>query len=299
MEDQTAGKAPLGECQKNGVASGLNADVGKDILDSAGLSAVHPSPDDIPHMQETFDCIGEVCDHRGIWDWSKYFGRTSKATSSTTFSELLSSAAGGVALFGFIAGFWQKLAHHPASSLELLLIPVMGLVVMCAAAIYFAYDKTPRMRIEVSTTSGPSTSLCLSVTNRGKPTNFSAFCDIIGHSNGDNDFRRGEYRCGWDNGKKRRVFIQTNETDNIVIASFRDVIPFDFSELILWEVIADDSVPRESVRWQQHPNETLPGFDLRIRIVGENTMAPQTFFYTVKPFRFTGPLEMLPTEVMV
>lgn len=207
--------------------------------------------------------------------------------------------SGGVAFFGFIAGFWQKLAHHPASSLELLLIPVMGLVVMCAAAIYFAYDKTPRMRIEVSTTSGPSTSLCLSVTNRGKPTNFSAFCDIIGHSNGDNDFRRGEYRCGWDNGEKRRVFIQTNETDSIVIASFRDVIPFDFSELILWEVIADDSVPRESVRWQQHPNETLPGFDLRIRIVGENTKMSPTFSYTVKPFRFTGPLEMLPTEVMV
>lgn len=186
----------------------------------------------------------------------------------------------------------QKWMFQRATVLDTVLITAVPFLIT-AIILVVRSKRAPNMKIQVGNTSGPSTSIFLTITNLGVSTTFSAFCDIIGHPDGVNDFRRGEFRCGWDDGKSDRCLIRKDETESVVVASFSDVVPYKVSEMILWEVIAGDAIPRQSARWSQNPDENLPTFRLRMRIVAENTKSPKFLAFTVRPARFTGPLEVV------
>jgi hypothetical protein len=180
--------------------------------------------------------------------------------------------------------------HRPITNLGMLLWPLLPVGILAAFMFIHKYA-TPQMNIRVHPTSGPSTTVFLKLTNSGRDSTFSAFGEIVGHPNGVNDFRRGEFQFGWDDGILARRLIHRNETASIVIASF-DLVDKYLSELKVWEVSGPACVPWESFRWNVDPKETLPAFELRIRIVAEKTQSPKTFNFTVKPKAYMGPLEL-------
>lgn len=185
-------------------------------------------------------------------------------------------------------------------------IIVLGLITFAVALTIFnllallapvVSDKLrPRLNLEIQPTSGASDSLSLNITNLGRSTALlSAFCEITGHSNGVNDYPRGEYRCGWENGITETRQIRTGETASLLIATVQDVRRFELSEMILWRVVAGEKVKWASCRWYQHPDERLPEFDLKIRLVGDKSRGLEPLRYRLKPYCSHGPLEMLPT----
>jgi hypothetical protein len=187
----------------------------------------------------------------------------------------------------------QKWLHHPATTLDIVLITAVPFLILLCITLIRA-TRRPCMNIQAHPTGGPSTSIFLNVTNFGEATTFSAFCGIVGHPNGVGDYRRGEFRCGWEDGSVDCKLIQRDETASVLIASFGEVVRNDLSELTLWEVVhGRGSVQWESFRWNQDPREVLPGFDIRIKIVGEKTREPKVVDYTVRPVHFAGPLEMV------
>jgi hypothetical protein len=187
-------------------------------------------------------------------------------------------------------------AHRPVSNLGMLLWSLLPVCIVLIVILIRSRTK-PKMKIQVHPTGGRGSSIFLTVTNLGKATTFSAFCSIVGHPNGANDFRRGEFRCGWEDGRVDRILIQKGEAANLLIAKFHDAGMPSLLRLTLWEVINGDSVPTESSSWNQLPSEALPGFEIKVRIVGEKTREPKVFDYTVRPSRYTGPLEMVQSEV--
>jgi hypothetical protein len=202
---------------------------------------------------------------------------------------------GGVALLGLIAGYWQRLAHHPASSLELVLIPLGGFIAMAAFAFYVNRVRG-EMNLLVTPSEGPGIQQILIVKNLGKKDTFSAFCEIIGHPNGVNDYRRGEFRCGWGDGSVPKKTIPSGETESILIGSLSEVVKFDLCEMILWEVVEGKKNVRGSFRWNRHPDERLPSFNIRIRFTSENSDKTQRYTCSVGPYTFHGPLRMLMLE---
>jgi hypothetical protein len=198
---------------------------------------------------------------------------------------------GSVTVLGLVVGFWKKLAHHPASSLELVLIPLVGWLIMCAFALYTNRVKGS-MKLLLTPSEGPGTHQILIVKNLGKRDTFSAFCEIIGHPNGVNDYRRGEFRCGWGDGSVPKKTIPSGETESILISSFSEVVRFDLSEMILWEVIEGKKNVRGSFRWNQHPDEQMPSFNMKIRFTSESSGKSQTCICSVGPYSIHGPLRM-------
>jgi hypothetical protein len=190
----------------------------------------------------------------------------------------------------------KNLAHKPVSNLGMLLWSLLPVCIVLIV-ILIRSRTNPKMKIKVHPSGGRGASIFLSVTNSGKSTTFSAFCSIVGHPNGAKDYRRGEFRCGWEDGRVDHMLIQNGETANVLIAKFHDVGTHSMLRLTLWEIINGDSVPTESSSWNQDPHEVLPGFEIRIRIVGEKTKEPEVFDYTVRPARYTGPLEMVQSGV--
>jgi len=156
-------------------------------------------------------------------------------------------------------------------------------------------DRSPHLKVSVTPTSGPTSSLCLTVKNLGKPSNISAFCEIIGHPNGVNDFRTGEFRIGWE-GAIQRKLLNKDESANLLLASFEELITLNQCELMTWQNVEGKPSIFNSARWNKIPKEKLPGFDLKIRIVGDNTKAARTFTCTVRPHSFIGPLEVVNLE---
>jgi hypothetical protein len=150
-----------------------------------------------------------------------------------------------------------------------------------------------KMNLLLTPSEGPGTQQILVVKNLEKRDTFSVFCEIIGHPNGSNPFRKGEFRCGWGDGSIPRKTIPYGETKNILIATFSEVVKFDLSEMVLWEVVEGKSVVRGSFRWNQHPDEALPSFNIKIRITSENSGKSQTYTCSVGPYSFSGPLRML------
>ena len=81
-----------------------------------------------------------------------------------------------------------------------------------------------------------------------------------------------------------------------MIGSYNEVVKFDLSEMILWEVVEGKKNVRGSFRWNQHPDEQLPSFNVKIRFTSENSDKSQTYTCSVGPYSFHGPLRMLMLE---
>jgi hypothetical protein len=191
-----------------------------------------------------------------------------------------------------IAAVCLWFTHLSVPTKILVLTPILAWLVQTVAWLVRVASLSPSVNIRVHPTSGPATTIFLKVTNLDKSTTFSAFGEIVGHPNGVNDFRRGEFQFGWDDGKLERRLIHRDETASVVIASFEEVGKY-LNELKVWEVVGPECVPWESFRWNVYPQEILPAFEMRVRIVGENTHSPKTFSFTVRPKEFMGPLELL------
>lgn len=202
---------------------------------------------------------------------------------------------GGVTVLGLIVGYWQKLAHHPASSLELVLIPLVGSIIMSTFAL--VVNKVTPLNVELGSTSGPSPLLLLNVTNKGKEMLFTAYAEITGHPNGVNLPKTGKFRLEWRDNKTTAQTITHGATESLVIATFEGTYVTDMKEAIVWESVSGLRTKHSSFRWYTTKDEPLPAFTLKITIVGDKAEEPFVKDFTLRPQRCHGPLELIATEV--
>jgi hypothetical protein len=200
-------------------------------------------------------------------------------------------------LLTFIASESSKKGlHHPASNFLILVAPPLTLLLILVIVGIVRGVFTHRLDIRALPSGGPNERLTLGIRNRGKQGTFSAFCEIIGHPNGVNDFPKGEFRCGWGDGTLERKMIPHGETESILIASFRDVTKYVLSEMTLWEVIEGRSLEKAWLRWHQGKEEILPSFNIQIRITCEGSKEEKKYTCGVGPASSVGPLKMLIEE---
>jgi hypothetical protein len=204
---------------------------------------------------------------------------------------------GGVTVLGIVIGIARRLAHHPASTLELILIPTIGFLVMSAFALYV--NKVTLLNVELGATSGPSPFLLLNVTNKGKEMLFTAYGEITGHPNGVNPHRTGKFQLKWRESKTTAQMIPHGGMESLVIATFEETLVRDMKEAFVWEAVGGLHMKHSSFRWYGTKDELLPGFTLRITIVGDQTENALVKNFNLRPQNCHGPLELIPIEVFV
>jgi hypothetical protein len=226
---------------------------------------------------------------------AEWFKRRLQAIEGNIVYTLL--AALGVYLLTLLPFATVKLwLSKPVSNLSMVLWSLLP------AAFFFAVllvsrIRNPAIHFQVCPTSGPSQSISLIVKNLGRTTTFSAFCEIVDHPNGSNDYRKGEFRCGWGDGSAEQRLLPKDETSTILIAAFsRPAHMDDILQADLLEVLGQNAKRWDTFRWQEYPDGRLPAFILRIRLVAERTRKPKVLLYTLKPCGYLGPLEMVVHE---
>jgi hypothetical protein len=198
------------------------------------------------------------------WVLGRVFGNRLGGNFKYDLLRTLVFSSGSITVLGLLWGFGRRLAHHPASSLELVLIPLIGLLLLTAMSLFLSREE--KLNLIVVPSDGPAAHLLLVVRNMGRDATFSAFGRITGHPNGANAFRKTEFRLGWGDGTVARRVIHRGETERIFIASFIEVIPHDLSQMDVWQVVEDRQTEAASFRWNVVSGDPLPSFTLILRI---------------------------------
>jgi len=144
--------------------------------------------------------------------------------------------------------------------------------------------------------SGPSSSIRLTVENRGHTTDFSARCALLGLSNSPNPPSKAVYPLKWDGRTDQWVTIHRGNSENLFIAQFGAEYVVGVGEMVLVQrspVGALDDYDRETWAFGTKEEE-LPTYEIEVRIVGKDLVKALARRYFVRPSRDRGPLEMIP-----
>lgn len=154
----------------------------------------------------------------------------------------------------------------------------------------------PHLRLELSPSYGPALNLVLAVTNRGKTGQFFAKCTPVALRNSPNELSIRTVALQWENCNNHEITIPKYSTENLIIAKFWTDYKTMLGEMSLWGLTAKGPGQFEWSRWNISPEEKLPEYDLEIRIFGEMVSKPHVAKFTLRPRKYSGPLEMFRTR---
>jgi hypothetical protein len=132
--------------------------------------------------------------------------------------------------------------------------------------------------------SGPSSSIRLTVENQGHTTDFSARCALLGLTNSPNPPSKAVYPLKWEGKADQWITIHRGNSENLSIAQFGAEYEFGV-----------DDYDRETWAFGTK-KELLPLYEIEVRIVGKDLVKPLARRYLVRPSGDRGPLEMLPAD---
>lgn len=145
--------------------------------------------------------------------------------------------------------------------------------------------------------SGPSPDLRLEVRNDMETTTFSAKARILAVRNDPNTLKTGIFALKWLNVEAAGVLIRNADSENLLIGRLSLDHSQWLGEVEICELSDGEAKTFERARWNMQPNENVPEFDLEISLFAENKPKPLIALYTVKPAKFSGPLEMIPRSI--
>lgn len=154
----------------------------------------------------------------------------------------------------------------------------------------------PHLRLELSPSCGPASNLVLAVTNRGKTGQFFAKCTPVALRNSPNELSIRTVALKWENCDRHEITIPKYSTENLIIAKFSKDYKTMLGEMSLWNLTADGPKQFEWSSWNISPDEKLPEYDLEIRIFALTAPKPHVAKFTLRPRKYSGPLEMFKTR---
>ena len=153
----------------------------------------------------------------------------------------------------------------------------------------------PTLNVELEPTSGPSSLMELRVKNNGKSGDFYAEGSLVRLRHSPNKLRRRVSTLKWEHTADKYMFLGAGESSNLQIARFSIDHKNGFGEMEILVLSNGALSTAESARWTTDSTEKVPEYDLLITIFGTGTKKPVERMFTVRPARWTGPLEMVET----
>lgn len=140
--------------------------------------------------------------------------------------------------------------------------------------------------IEITTLSG-SPEVRLTVHNKGAAEHFRAESEIVATRNNPNKPRTGVYTLKWIRANTRKIRIQSDAKDNLIVARVRATR--EQAAVSLIELAGENELEFDHLLWGVAPNQELPEFDLRIRIyVGKAERLGLDRIFTLRPSHYSG-----------
>jgi hypothetical protein len=157
----------------------------------------------------------------------------------------------------------------------------------------------PRISVLLLPTSGNRPQMDLRVTNTGARREFYAQCEFVALRNSPNPLSQITYSLKWESTNSKKLFLEKDESVNLLIARAKRIPGDDFSQMELLGLSGEEVTRYGWAGWSTNSREVLPEYDLKISIFGTGTNRPLERVYTLKPKAFYGPLEMVEREAAV
>ncbi|HEX5422064.1 MAG TPA: hypothetical protein VFW94_00825, partial [Candidatus Acidoferrales bacterium] len=139
-----------------------------------------------------------------------------------------------------------------------------------------------KVKVVLTPAQGPSPIQLLEVRNSGTPSSLGAECTLLDRRNDPNMLHRSTFRMEWQGPYKRSVKLRRGGSYNLAVAEAGDEVTRNHT--MQWMKICglsdkDEREPKETSKWNR--GDTLPEYDLKIRIIGEN-QKPHVQCFTVR-----------------
>lgn len=201
-------------------------------------------------------------------------------------------AGSAAVVAGLLALRW--LAADPANAVAAGFI-VLVIVYVVALVARAQLRRTVPVAIEPLTGPGP---LRIAIRNLiGRPAEFYVNAQLIARRNdrGGQPIRTGNYAVPWEHSSRERAEIASGDAATIVIGRFQLWYQEGLAQMDLPQVTGAGERSFESSRWNMKPNEPLPEYDVELSVFSPAFPQPRVERFTVRPAKFSGPLELLST----
>ena len=142
----------------------------------------------------------------------------------------------------------------------------------------------------------PGFKSCLGGHKPRKDWQFFAKCTPVALRNSPNELSIRTVALKWENCDRHEITIPKYSTENLIIAKFSKDYKTMLGEMSLWNLTADGPKQFEWSSWNISPDEKLPEYDLEIRIFALTAPKPHVAKFTLRPRKYSGPLEMFKTR---
>jgi hypothetical protein len=189
---------------------------------------------------------------------------------------------------------YQFLANHWAS------LWFRALFAAFAVSLIYVFEIVdfflPTVKITPTASGGYAPRVVLRVTNDGNKATFRATAEIVGSRHAGMQPTNYTAELRWENRKDPEAVIGRKAGLNLLIA-YTHTVTQDLSELRLFSVGEDADSYFASARWNVDPQEKLPELDLKVSVYHDLAKGPAIGYFTVRPEKYFGPLEMVKCEV--
>ena len=174
-------------------------------------------------------------------------------------------------------------------------------IVLAAVAVEARRQASQAPHLDIQPTGGPSPDVRLVVTNRGKSDDFHVQSAIIACRNHGNVHKQGSYAVPWLDRQTDHLSLVRLKSHALFVARF-DIhqVPgppmFRMGEVQLIEWTGGKEQVWDWFRWVMEPGASLPEFDIDLTFRSVNTRAPLERSYTIRPSKWSGPVELIAKE---
>lgn len=175
---------------------------------------------------------------------------------------------------------------------------VLGLLIPAPFTLEIIAWLRPRIKVSPTPSGKGFPEIYLNVLNQGRVKKFNAKCEVLASRNDPNAIPSGVHDLKWDHVFTRTVSFSKHDSMNLLVASIDGGGPRE-SSLSLCAL--DGQVVRKygGFTWSLDPqDQLLPVYDIRITILSDDAIKPQTYECTLRPNVGRTFVEMVKTEVL-
>jgi len=189
-------------------------------------------------------------------------------------------------------GWFASFAPHLHTLTARCIGGVGGLVI---ALVPRLYDwARPKVEVTLRPINGAGTSALIVVKNDGADRRFAVQCELLALRNSPNKLREDHFTLKWNDSDEPWTTLVCGQSAKVLLATWQIDHRVGFASMSILELAEKSTKLVESAGWVTSAPEKVPEYDLRITVLGEGTRKPLTKEYTLRPARWTGPLEIVP-----
>lgn len=175
----------------------------------------------------------------------------------------------------------------------------LGFVVLVAEYLVMLWARAQLRRsapvdLEVLRGPGPSRVAVRNRSDRAVAVHAKAHIIDRRHDRGGQPLRTGSYVVPWEHAAAHRIGIASGDSATLVVGRCQFWYEQALAQMDLPQVTPSGEALFETSRWNMYPNEPLPEYDVELSIFVSGYPQPHTERFTLRPARYTGPLELQP-----